>query len=147
MTRFSQSNQAFSIRLWLYLLIGTALALGNWLVVPCAQAQDVAAEAPRFITTSFQTNRDAPPPGLYLEGITLSPYSRARAGQPFTLYSIVRNTSTTARAVVAVAKVDGALNFKRPLMSKCRPASNAVLNCDCACQPRCAKPALVSLFR
>ena len=52
------------------------------------------------------------PEGLFLEGVTLAPHSRPRAGRPLTIVAIARNTSTVARSAIAVAKINSAPDFQ-----------------------------------
>ena len=48
------------------------------------------------------------PEGLYLEGVTLTAFSRVRLGRPLTILAMVRNTGKEARSVVAAAKINSA---------------------------------------
>lgn len=53
-----------------------------------------------------------PAPGLYLEGVTLAPFSRPRLGRALTILAVVRNSSATARRVIAVAKINSVPDFQ-----------------------------------
>ncbi len=52
------------------------------------------------------------PDGLYLDGLSLAPFSRARLGRPLTVVALVRNKGAVPRSVVGVAKINAAPDFQ-----------------------------------
>ena len=52
------------------------------------------------------------PEGLFLEGVTLAPFSRPRPGRPLTVVAIARNSSSVTRSAIAVAKINSAPDFQ-----------------------------------
>lgn len=80
--------------------------------VLAVSAHWAAAQPPVSAPVAPSSPKLTIPEGLYLEGVTLAPYSRPRAGRPLTILAIARNTSSVPRSTVAVAKINSAPDFQ-----------------------------------
>ena len=84
-----------------------------FVLATCAERARAQGDAPTNEPPAAPTPpKPFAPEGLFLEGVTLAPHSRPRAGRPLTVVAMARNTSSIARSAIAVAKLNSDPDFQ-----------------------------------